>query len=178
MSGAELRTLGAFPEPAFTELRIAAFEGFGVQSALLSEVLADEAERRSSPSASGEEHTRKLRIGAFLDGQLVGWSYSQEQGDELHMINSGVHPRFRCRGIYRELVTQTISYAGTQGFVKIVSRHVPTNNHVIIPKLRLGFMVSAFEYSEIYGPLVHLTYLVGSQRRHLYQARARPIIPD
>ena len=30
----------------------------------------------------------------------------------------------------------------------VTSRHLPTNNPVIIAKLRLGFQVSGFEYSE------------------------------
>lgn len=77
------------------------------------------------------------------------------------MVNSGIFPEFRRRGIYSGLVKATIAYADTHGFLKIISRHVPSNNAVIIPKLRLGFMVSAFEYSEVYGPLVHLTYLIG-----------------
>ena len=51
----------------------------------------------------------------------------------------------------------------------------PTAAPRAIAKLRLGFQVSGFEYSEVYGPLVRLTYLVGEARRNLYKARTVPI---
>ncbi len=92
------------------------------------------------------------------------------------MVNSGVLPDLRRRGIYSRLVGATIEYAATNDLSKIFSRHVPSNNPVIIPKLRLGFMVSGFEYSEVYGPLVHLTYLIGNKGRELYRARSTPIV--
>jgi ribosomal protein S18 acetylase RimI-like enzyme len=94
------------------------------------------------------------------------------------MVNSGVLPEFRGRGIYSDLVKAAISHADAHGLFKIISRHVPSNNAVIIPKLRLGFIVSAFEYSEVYGPLVHLTYLIGEKRRELYLARSKPLVPS
>ena len=93
------------------------------------------------------------------------------------MINSGVVPELRRRGIYSNLVAATIAHAESHGFVSIISRHVPSNNAVIIPKLRLGFLISGFEYSEVYGPLVRLTYLCGQKRRQLYRARSTPIVP-
>jgi ribosomal protein S18 acetylase RimI-like enzyme len=149
MSPPELRILESFPEPEFTALRNTSFADFGESSKLLSEVLADEASRRSQVSGL-ESQFPQLRIGAFIDNKLVGWSYSRGEENQLHMINSGILPEFRRRGIYSDLVKATITYADTHGFLKIISRHVPSNNAVIIPKLRLGFIVSAFEYSEIY----------------------------
>ena len=94
------------------------------------------------------------------------------------MVNSGVSPGLRRRGIYSRLVEATIAHADSHGFFRIISRHVPSNNAVIIPKLRLGFMVSGFEYSEVYGPLVRLTYLIGHKRRELYRARSMPVVPS
>jgi ribosomal protein S18 acetylase RimI-like enzyme len=178
MSAPQLRILESFPEPEFTTLRTAAFADFGVSSKLLAEVLADETNRRSQVSRPESHFPQQLRIGAFIDDRLVGWSYSRGEDNQLHMVNSGIFPEFRRRGIYSDLVKATIAYADTHGFLKIISRHVPSNNAVIIPKLRLGFMVSAFEYSEVYGPLVHLTYLIGSKRRELYQTRSMPIVPS
>jgi len=177
LSGHVLRVLSSFPEPDFTLLRTAAFSKFGVQSRMLSEVLVEEAGRRPQAPSRDARGTEELRIGAFVEDRIVGWSYSQAEGRDLHMINSGVSPDYRHRGIYREIVAMTIDHAERQGFVKIVSRHVPSNNDVIIPKLRLGFVISAFEYSEVYGPLIHLTYLISSERRQLYQARSTPIVP-
>ena len=174
----QLRILDTFPEPGFTALRTAAFADFGVRSELLADVLADEATRRPQVSGLESHVSEQLRVGAFVDDRMIAWSYSKGEGSELHMVNSGIHPEFRRRGIYSALVKAAISYAEANGFIKIISRHVPSNNAVIIPKLRLGFTVSAFEYSEVYGPLVHLSYLVGPKRRELYQTRSMPIVPS
>jgi len=178
MSAAQIRILESFPEPEFTALRTTAFSDFGEASALLPAVLADEAQRRSQVTESESLSPTQLRIGAFIDNRLVGWSYSECEGRQLHTIHSGVHPDFRSRGIYADLVRATINYADAHAFLRIISRHVPSNNAVIIPKLRLGFLVSAFEYSEVYGPVIHLTYLVGKLRRELYRVRATPIVPS
>lgn len=66
-------------------------------------------------------------------------------------------------------------HAEAQGYSSVRSRHAAANAAVIIAKLRLGFQVSGFEYSEVHGPLVQLTYLVSEARRKLYEARASPI---
>jgi ribosomal protein S18 acetylase RimI-like enzyme len=171
----QLCAVESFPEPEFTALRDIAFADFGERSALLSDVLAEESNKR--PKVSGQnEQIPQLKIGAFVENRLIGWSYSKGEGSQLHMINSGVHPDLRRRGIYSRLIEATITYADSHGFTKIFSRHVPSNNAVIIPKLRVGFMVSGFEYSEVYGPLVQLTYLPSHKRRELYRTRSTPIV--
>ena len=68
-----------------------------------------------------------------------------------------------------------LAHAASQGYSNVRSRHTATNTAVIIAKLKLGFQISGFEYSEVYGPLVQLNYLVGEARRKLYEARAAPI---
>ena len=107
---------------------------------------------------------------------MIGWTYAHSQGSALlHMVNSGVAVAERRNGIYSELVKIVVTHAHNNGYSAILSRHVASNNAVIIAKLKLGFVVSGFEYSEVYGPLVRLTYLVGSLRRQLYQIRSNPI---
>jgi len=172
----QLRVVESFPEPEFTALRTVVFADFGERSTLLADALAEEANRRPEVSGLEEHIPQQLCIGAFIEDRLVGWSYSKGESSQLHMVNSGVLPDLRRQGIYSRLVEATITYASTHGFSKIFSRHVPSNNAVIIPKLRLGFMVSGFEYTEVYGPLVHLTYLTGYKRRELYRARSMPIV--
>jgi len=171
------RIVESFPEPEFTALRNTAFADFGERSAVLADVLTEEADRYPKQLGLEERIPQELRVGSFIEDRLVAWSYSKVEGSQLHMVNSGVLPDFRRRGVYSRLVEATITYAKTTGISKIFSRHVPSNNAVIIPKLRLGFMVSGFEYSEVYGPLVHLTYLIGDKRRELYRVRSVPIVP-
>jgi len=91
------------------------------------------------------------------------------------MVNSGVAAAERRTGIYSELVRLVIEEVRSRGYALIWSRHAANNNAVIVAKLKLGFFISGFEYSEVYGPLVRLTYILREKRRQLYQARATPI---
>lgn len=173
MSDIDYRIVDLFPEPAFSALVDQAFSDYR-PSALLTEVANAEAAARSARPGAGVDGA--LRIGAFDGDTLVGWTFaSAEGGSLLTMVNSGVAPSHRRRGIYSALAQRVLDHATARGCVAVLSRHSASNNAVIIAKLRLGFLVSGFEYSEVYGPLVRLTYLVGELRRSLYQDRAVPI---
>ena len=93
------------------------------------------------------------------------------------MLNSGVASAARRTGVYSQLVRAMLAHATARGYSGVRSRHTAANTAVIIAKLKLGFLVSGFEYSEVYGPLVQLTYLVGETRRKLYESRSAPIRP-
>ena len=173
MTDLQFRVVDTFPEPAFAALAREAFSDYE-PSALLREVLSAEAAARPGNAPMAEE--RALRIAAFRGDALVGWSYARPEGLRyLHMINSGVATAERRQGIYSALVRRTIEQASLLDHVAIQSRHAANNNAIIVAKLRLGFFVSGFEYSEVYGPLVRLTLLLGELRRELYRARSSPI---
>ena len=91
------------------------------------------------------------------------------------MLNSGVTSQERRKGVYSKLVQGVLAHAAAQGYSKVYSRHAAANSAVLIAKLRLGFQVSGFEYSEVYGPLVQLTFVVNEARRRLYSTRAASI---
>jgi GNAT superfamily N-acetyltransferase len=173
MNDLRLQTVDQFPEPAFSALAQETFSDYD-PSPLLTDVLDHESTSRSRhPTSTGEG---ALRIAAFRAETLVGWTYARPDGvQHLRMINSGVAPAERRKGLYSQLVQRTIEHAKSQGYASILSRHTAGNNAVIVAKLKLGFFVSGFEYSEVYGPLVRLTYLVGDLRRELHRARSRPI---
>lgn len=169
----QYRVLERFPEPAYTALLDEAFADYE-ESELLSAVAREEAAAQAHAPAAVND--RALRIGAFRGETLVGWTFANPEGSSLlYMVNSGVARAERQQGIYSELVRRVIAHAREQGHVFIQSRHAAGNNAVIIAKLKLGFFVSGFEYSEVYGPLVRLSYLVNDRRRALYDQRARPI---
>lgn len=172
----DFRVLDSFPEPGFAQLAAEVFDDFGQPSRELDVVLAAEAAGRGADLKPDKPPC--LRIGVFRDGdQLVGWTCARaEAGFDLTMLNSGVARADRRLGMYSRLVQMTVEYATAQGYRSIKSRHLPANSAVIIAKLRLGFQVSGFEYSEVYGPLVCLRYLVGQPRRDLYQVRATPLV--
>ncbi len=173
MTDLQFRVVDAFPEPALSVLAREAFSDYE-PSALLTEVLSKEA--AASPGGSHTAEEGALRIGAFRGGALVGWTYARPEGSRhFHMINSGIATSERRKGIYTELVRRTIEHASSRGYVSVQSRHAANNNAVIVAKLKLGFFVSGFEYSEVYGPLVRLTLLLGELRRDLHRARSSPI---
>jgi len=173
MNDITFRVVEKFPEPAFSTLAAEAFSDYEA-SELLTAVLREEAAARSTTLGAVDEGA--LRIAAFRGDSLVGWTFAcAEGGNRLHMFNSGVAPAERRRGIYSRLVQSVVEHAGAHGHVAILSRHAANNNAVIVAKLKLGFFVSGFEYSEVYGPLVRLTFLLGSLRRNLHRIRSTPI---
>ena len=174
MNDLVLRVVDEFPEPAFSALAREAFSDYQA-SELLTDVLNAEAAARA-PEGPAAVHERALRIGAFRGDSLVGWTFARAEGaNHLHMINSGVASGQRRQGVYSKLTQFVIEHAREQGYVAVHSRHAANNNAVIIAKLKLGFFVSGFEYSEVYGPLVRLSLLLGELRRTLHQARSSPI---
>jgi ribosomal protein S18 acetylase RimI-like enzyme len=167
------RVIDQFPEPAFSVLAAEAFSDYET-SELLTDVLNTEAAGNSKSLNAADDGT--LRIGAFRGDSLIGWTLARPQGEgHIHMINSGVAPAQRNQGVYSKLVQVVIEHAGSHGYVDIQSRHAASNNAVIVAKLKLGFFVSGFEYSEVYGPLVRLTFLLGELRRTLHKTRSSPI---
>ena len=167
------RVIDKFPEPTFSVLAAEAFSDYET-SELLTDVLNTEAAVRSKSLNAADDGA--LRIGAFRGDSLVGWTFARPQGEgHLHMINSGVAPAQRNRGVYSKLVQMVIEHAISHGYVDVSSRHAANNNAVIVAKLKLGFFVSGFEYSEVYGPLVRLTFLLGELRRTLHKTRSSPI---
>lgn len=173
MNNITFRVVDNFPEPAFSALVNDAFADYE-PSELLTDVANEEtAARKRTVNAVAEGD---LRIGAFRDDLLIAWTFARPEGtSHVYMINSGVAPAERRTGVYTELVRLIIEHARSRGYVAILSRHAASNNAVIVAKLKLGFFVSGFEYSEVYGPLVRLTYLLGELRRTLYRTRASPI---
>ncbi len=173
MSGITFRIVDKFPEPAFSALAELVFSDYEV-----SELLTDVAnvEAAAIPRSAKAPEAESLRIGAFRGESLIGWAIARAEGSShFDMINSGVAPDERRHGVYTELVCMVIEHARSRGYVAIRSRHAANNNAVIVAKLKLGFLVSGFEYSEVYGPLVRLTLLLGELRQSLYRTRSSPI---
>jgi ribosomal protein S18 acetylase RimI-like enzyme len=115
----------------------------------------------------------QIRLCAFDKGEFVGWSYSQQdKGSTLYMQNSAILPAYRRQGLYTEMVKVVMAIATDAGFQSIFSRHIATNNDVIIAKLKLGFNITGMELSDAFGTLVHLTYLPNETRKQFLDFRA------
>lgn len=103
------------------------------------------------------------------DGELVGtyWG-SQESWGRYYMVNSVLRPSHQGRGLYKALLGRVVAAAADAGFAEIYSRHRADNNAILVPKLKAGFVIAAFEIAPKFGLLVHLRrYLIdGVYRLH------------
>ncbi len=127
----------------------------------------------------GSKGLFKLRLAVFFQSEFVGWSYSrQEPTDSLYMQNSGIIPEHRKKGLYSCLVKETIAIATEMGFQSIWSLHRTTNNAVIIPKLRQGFIITGIEVSDSFGTRVRLSYYPTQIRRKIVDYRVGQIRAD
>ena len=165
-----LRPLDTADHAALAALQSEVFDDY-TDSALLAEAITEEAASR--PAGAARDLPSPFGLAAYRGDVLVGWTQGHRQGrSDFHMLNSGVAAPARRSGVYTALVEAVLAHAAAQGYARVTSRHAASNTAVLIAKLRLGFMVSGFEYSEVYGPLVQLSHLVGEARRRLYRARA------
>ena len=121
----------------------------------------------------------RLNLGIYRDGQFVGWSFGvQASGDTFSMMNTGILPDHQGRGVYTALLRRILEILKAEGFQVLVSRHVVTNNRVLVPKLKAGFVITHFELSDTFGLLVHLSYFFNPRRRKLLDFRAGQLTLD
>lgn len=121
----------------------------------------------------------RLNLGIFKGSEFAGWSFGlQETAETFYMVNSAILPAFRRKGLYSAVMKRMKEEALKMGFRIIFSRHTATNNAVIIPKLKEGFILSSFEISDNFGLLVHLRYYANPLRRKMMDFRAGQSRPD
>lgn len=101
----------------------------------------------------------RVNLALFYKDKFVGWSWGfQEVPTVFYMCNSAILEDHRQKGLYSCLMKEMLNRVSTKGFSKIYSRHVMTNNDIIIAKLKQGFKITSFELSETFGTMVHLSY--------------------
>lgn len=141
--------------------------------------LSDDEREKADELAKNMGRFYKLRLGAFYKGEFVGWAAGhQESSETYYMRNSAILPQHRKKGLYTALLTRTLEIVKEKGFQKIYSRHNSTNNNVIIPKLKVGFMITSLEITDTFGVLVHLTYFPKELRKKILDYRVGEIKPD
>lgn len=121
----------------------------------------------------------ELRLGLFHEEKLVGWSYGiQVSPDTFRMVTTGIDPEYQRKGVYTSLLVALAEHLRDKGFQVIYSRHYATDNQVIIPKLRFGFLISGFELTDEYGLLLRLCYFFNKTRRKILHVRSGLQQPD
>lgn len=107
---------------------------------------------------NSKQHYR-LNLALFYKNKFVGWSWGyQETPNVFYMCNSAILEKHRGKGLYTCLAQEMVRRVSEKGYMKIYSRHIMTNNEILIPKLKMGFKVTSFELSDAFGTMVHLTY--------------------
>jgi GNAT superfamily N-acetyltransferase len=164
-----------FPEPAFAELQREVFAP--LESPSPEFAAAVRAEHSASGSVDPGRFPPMVRFGAFLDEQLVGWSYGWfERPDIFYMANSGVLPSHRRLGVYSQLVGAIVEHAQSHGAGTVHSRHSVLNTPVIIAKLKLGFVIAGTNLSEHLGLQVQLVRHASTARADVFHNRVIPFV--
>jgi GNAT superfamily N-acetyltransferase len=103
---------------------------------------------------------------------LIGWSWGfAKSNHEYYMCNSAVYPEYRGKKIYTTLMNMVIEKVAADGFQEITSKHHTSNNAVLIPKLKKGFLISGTEINTRFGLMVSLTYFPNKQIEHVFHQR-------
>ena len=145
----------------------------------LRDALTEEDQGRLKKLSANMGEPFELRLGVFHGSEFVGWHYGRQDSHvQFYMQNSGILPEHRRKGLYAELVKRVLEVTTEMGFQSIWSRHNVTNNSVIIPKLKHGFVITSMEVTDIFGTLIHLYYFPKEIRRKMMDYRVGQIKPD
>lgn len=121
----------------------------------------------------------RINLGLYHKHQFVGWSWGyQESGTKFYMCNSAVFPEHRRKGLYTMLLAEMVQRVTKLGFQEVYSRHTITNNAVIIPKLKAGFVITTMEMTDVFGALIHLVFFPNKLRNKILDYRVGQIKPD
>jgi GNAT superfamily N-acetyltransferase len=97
---------------------------------------------------------------------VVARSFSNQISlDTIMMCMSYVKKDFRGKGLYKLMLKETINKAKNIGYRKIQSYHNTTNNDIIIPKLKEGFVFTGMKINAGYGTLAELTYFLNQDEK-------------
>jgi GNAT superfamily N-acetyltransferase len=113
-----------------------------------------------------------LFLVAFENDKLIGWSWGfAKSNHEYYMCNSAVYPEYRGKKIYTALMDMTIEKVSKDGFQEITSKHHCSNNAVLIPKLKKGFLISGTEINTRFGLMISLTYFPNKNVENIFHQR-------
>ena len=119
------------------------------------------------------EQQIRINLGLYYQNKFVGWSWGfQETPTTFYMCNSAIFKEHRNKGLYTCLMREMLNRANSKGFAKIYSRHIMTNNDILIAKLKQGFKITSFELSDTFGSMVHLTYYPTKIKNDILDFRA------
>ncbi len=135
-------------------------------------ILSTEEKEKRRNNFEGYGNIKRYYLIAKDKETIVGWSFGiQKSGEDFYMVNSAVFPAYRRKGIYTTLMKHAVERITELGFQRIYSRHKMANNHILIPKLKFGFIITGFDITPIFGNLVELSYYINPKRKELLEIR-------
>lgn len=118
----------------------------------------------------------QLRLGVRHEGQLIAASHSRQMSrTDLFMMVSMVRPEYRGSGIYTAICKRVLEHAKAEGFQSVSSKHMITNNPILIAKLKLGFKICGLEVNAVNGTTLNMTYNLNEQMADALRFRAGEI---
>lgn len=100
-----------------------------------------------------------LRLGFFYEDKMIGWFQGEQRGKEDFNMNiTGILPAYRNRRLYSSILPLVLKKAEEKGFLRVISSHLSTNNAILVPKLKKGFMITGMSMSLKWGWMVDLSY--------------------
>lgn len=161
------------PEPAWSDLAnasILADSGYRSPLGLLPDARRDAVSARMRTDRAA---VTRFCFAAWEDDTLIGGTVALvTRPAVLFMQTSAVAPSHRRRGVYTALARHIIGWAREQGFAEVTSKHLATNNPILIAKLKLGFHIVGLELIPEWGTLVSLALPLDPSREALYGYRA------
>ncbi len=108
----------------------------------------------------------------------IGWFWgTQVDYETFYMANTAIFKEHRGKGLATAIIRAIVKITEAVGFQKIISKHAATNNNVIIPLLRAGFIITGFELHDGDGIMVQLTYFFNKTRRQVMDFRVGKLKP-
>ena len=114
----------------------------------------------------------RLNLFYYHKEEVIGWHRGyQDNVDTFYMQNTGILPEYQNKGIYSKSLPFILNLLKKAGMQRITSKHIVSNNPVIVSKLKAGFCISGFEISDKYGMMLNMVYLFNEKRKEVFDYR-------
>lgn len=142
-------------------------------------VMSDSEKDTINRLSQSSQNNYRLNVGIYHQNSLVGWSFGWQDGAyRYYMTNTGILPAHQGKGVYSALLPCILQILTSEGFQLIYSRHLATDNRILVPKLKAGFVITSMELTDMFGLLLHLTWYSNPKRRKVLEFRAGALKPD
>ena len=145
----------------------------------IEEWLSEEDKQKRKALAAFSKERFYARYFILHGEEIIGWHLGwQIDGEQFYMCSTGLYKAYQGKGIYTALLPKLLEIFKEKGFQKVTSRHHASNNAVLVPKLKAGFVITGFEIEERFGIMVTLAYIYNEKRMKAYQFRTGSLKPD